>query len=287
VINFIFSNKEHRVKFIFLVLALILVIGCGQNNPPKNPAVTVANVQPTPSPQSDVTKTELVTSDVGSGPGNGPATNNNANNELLPPVSSQIFAPPPELPKTDAEIADANASAFAQQIGFQEKLLYQEQAALDKAVATKDKDVHLTADFVKTAAFGLGTGFLTWDFLKRINVVDRNGWDYLKSIARYRSRRGLSTVPEVGEESAAAAGAATGTSLRAAAFATTEIVSAAVLGLLAVRSAVDLNKDRVIHFSTTEEIQYHDTKVREARKNLAEARANLKAIYFPPPPKHG
>src|SRR5437899_1741964 len=115
------------MRFIVALVALSLIItGCGQSSRNSSP----------PAPQ------------VSSPPAGDQSA---ATNENTPAEQSPTLAPESsksgEVSPGDIE-TDPAAAALEQQIGYQQGLLYKEDAALKKAIREKNNQVHLGADFM-------------------------------------------------------------------------------------------------------------------------------------------
>ncbi len=254
------------MKFIFVVMmfSFLFVMGCGQSSPPKNPAIN------TPSTPTGSSNPNTVATDNSStaAPVDGNATVVDGSKNMAPqtPSSTQeaIVAPPVVAPP----VAEDYHQSVLNKISSQEDLLEKEQAAFNRAVRAKDKDVHFTKDFLIAISTAVGSGVVAWDFLHKTNVVEKGPVTYYKKLVPGKK------TAAVGEEEAVAAIDVESASMLAK---LTSGVSTLVLGYFAFRYAINTERDVSIHFSSTDE-----RNIAEARKELAAARANLHALWNPP-----
>ncbi len=244
-----------RSSLLFVALSLcgFLLAGCGQshsNNPaPPQSLAPAATTADTSDKDSVSTATSPTPVPLGS--------------------NSQPIV-------TNEESTGMGTSAIEQQIGFQQNLLFQERAALDKALRERNNEVHLGPEFMDAAAYGLSSGLLTWDFLRRTGLASKGRGTAGVVLPPAEVESAITGTQKVGATAAAAVREVGPIALK-----TTEAVSAAVLGIFFFGKSAVLSKDVMIRFTDTNDIRIHRAKVREAEKNLAIAKANLAAIYFP------
>jgi hypothetical protein len=174
---------------------------------------------------------------------------------------------------------------YEEQIGFQRRLILEHKAALDQAYASRNNQVHISKDLLDVLAYGVSTGYLSYDFMKATGNMQRVR-DVLtlrkapkeliptteEPIASPAERVAASTSRDV---AVSAPGRVMARNIGRAAFRTTELASAAILGVYLVGDVYNTGKDLVIRFSDTDEIKEHRAKLNEAEQNLAVADQNL------------
>lgn len=250
------------MKFIFAILAVVLVlvaVGCGQNsNPPRNPAVNTPSTQPQTEPSSP-----------NAGGTDNPsvaATVNNGTTGAPPALGVVVPAAPPSASE------DAH-QAVLKRIAEQEDLLAREEAAFERASKIKSTDVHFNRDFLTAIGAGLVSGALTWDFLHRTGVVNKGPVTYYRKLL---PKKGAAAAAGEGAEKVAVIDIETASVVSRI----TSGVSALIFAYISYKYAVDAHRDYVIQFSSSEEVKAHEKNIAQARKDLAETRGNLKLLWL-------
>ncbi len=232
------------MKFLIaLSVASLAIAGCGKSNNGDRPA----SVPPESNTKSSL---EAALNSI-------PGQNSADTSAIVATLGSEPQQQPPQ-----------DVPGLQSQIGYQQKMLYAEKAALDQAIKDRNNIVHLGPDFMDAAAYGISMGFLGWDGVRRFRAPETTALataseDAAKTGGVWRSLR--TTAVD-----------ATPTLIKV-----TEVGSAAVLGIFFVGRAMVVGHDVQVRFADTNAIRYHRAKVLEAEKNLDNAKQNLAAVYFP------
>ena len=180
-------------------------------------------------------------------------------------------------------------SVYQQQIGFQRRVVLEEQKALDQAYNDRSNRVHIGKDLRDLLAYGVSTGFLSYRFLNKTNNLQAVR-DFLtkKNIqSDLQPTTGTTAVESESqslEEAAAALSdvkrAATMRAIGSGLMRTAELTGAVVLGAFLLGDVVDTGNDLYVMVHDSDEIRAHKDKLKTAQKNLEDADRNLQTAIL-------
>jgi hypothetical protein len=257
-------RRSTKMKFILaLTVVALAAVGCGQNHGSQDRTTPAA-----PTSSSAITKANLDNALA-----NLPGQSEDLSAESAALTASNVDESQP------VKLSDVNS--LTQQIAFQQNMLFKEKAALDEAYAARSNSVHLPAAFVDMTAYGLATGLLSVDAYRGIKKLSQERSAGTSKITRSAKAAAESEAEEAGIFSRIASRTATvATDAAPTVWRITEVSGAVILGAYTIGKIVVFNKDVVIRVSDTDAIRYHRAKVEEAQQNLANAQANLQAVYY-------
>lgn len=245
------------------LLVLLMTGACHQNNNPSSPAAPVASTTSSGHSTADT----VVIPDVNPA-GNGPTKDW----EETPETSTTAEA---------TNVLDATAA----QLGQQKKIVILEKAAYQKALEERNSTVHIGKDLYLALVNGVGSGVLTYRFLRDTDLTNRTRKFFSEVPTLAPPAQPVASPAETAAVTAEKEAVLKGAARRAQfyrglgsnAWKTTELVSAVTFAALAAGYATQTWDGINILTTDTQEMREHYAKLVDAEKNVEAAEESIKA----------